>query len=103
MSSLDSLRTLKTLQIDVLPWTTLLDLLREQLDLTGTKKGCDHGRCRRAPRRCCTEPQADTTERPLPRLRSCSYSDAAISSARIGSTDSNVSLKPWLAWLKPWM
>jgi xanthine dehydrogenase YagT iron-sulfur-binding subunit len=24
---------------------TLLDLLREQLDLTGTKKGCDHGQC----------------------------------------------------------
>ena len=27
------------------PWTTLLDLLRLQLDLTGTKKGCDHGQC----------------------------------------------------------
>jgi xanthine dehydrogenase YagT iron-sulfur-binding subunit len=27
------------------PWTTLLDLLREQLGLTGTKKGCDHGQC----------------------------------------------------------
>jgi xanthine dehydrogenase YagT iron-sulfur-binding subunit len=26
-------------------WTTLLDLLRERLDLTGTKKGCDHGQC----------------------------------------------------------
>lgn len=25
--------------------TTLLDTLREQLDLTGTKKGCDHGQC----------------------------------------------------------
>ena len=25
--------------------TTLLDLLREQLDLTGAKKGCDHGQC----------------------------------------------------------
>jgi xanthine dehydrogenase YagT iron-sulfur-binding subunit len=32
-------------QLDVLPWTTLLDLLREYLDLTGTKKGCDHGQC----------------------------------------------------------
>jgi len=32
-------------QIEVAPWTTLLDLLREQLDLTGTKKGCDHGQC----------------------------------------------------------
>lgn len=27
------------------PWTSLLDLLREQLGLTGTKKGCDHGQC----------------------------------------------------------
>jgi xanthine dehydrogenase YagT iron-sulfur-binding subunit len=29
----------------VAPWTTLLDALRDQLDLTGTKKGCDHGQC----------------------------------------------------------
>ena len=29
----------------VAPWTSLLDLLRETLDLTGTKKGCDHGQC----------------------------------------------------------
>jgi xanthine dehydrogenase YagT iron-sulfur-binding subunit len=27
------------------PWTTLLDTLRDHLDLTGTKKGCDHGQC----------------------------------------------------------
>ncbi len=27
------------------PWTMLLDLVRERLQLTGTKKGCDHGRC----------------------------------------------------------
>ena len=25
--------------------TSLLDLLRERLQLTGTKKGCDHGQC----------------------------------------------------------
>lgn len=25
--------------------TTLLDLLRHELELTGTKKGCDHGQC----------------------------------------------------------
>lgn len=31
--------------IKVEPRTTLLDLLREQLDLTGTKKGCDRGQC----------------------------------------------------------
>jgi xanthine dehydrogenase YagT iron-sulfur-binding subunit len=28
-------------QVDVAPWTTLLDALREYLHLTGTKKGCD--------------------------------------------------------------
>src|SRR5947209_14976189 len=33
----------RTLQLD--PRTTLLDALREQLGLTGTKKGCDHGQC----------------------------------------------------------
>ena len=27
------------------PWTTLLDFLRDSLNLTGTKKGCDHGQC----------------------------------------------------------
>jgi xanthine dehydrogenase YagT iron-sulfur-binding subunit len=32
-------------KLKVAPWTTLLDALREHLDLTGTKKGCDHGQC----------------------------------------------------------
>ena len=27
------------------PWTSILDVLREHLNLTGTKKGCDHGQC----------------------------------------------------------
>ena len=27
------------------PRTSLLDLLRENLQLTGSKKGCDHGQC----------------------------------------------------------
>jgi xanthine dehydrogenase YagT iron-sulfur-binding subunit len=31
--------------ITVAPWTTLLDALRDRLDLTGTKKGCDQGQC----------------------------------------------------------
>ncbi|HEY0067102.1 MAG TPA: 2Fe-2S iron-sulfur cluster-binding protein [Flavisolibacter sp.] len=31
--------------LNVEPRVTLLDLLREQLGLTGTKKGCDHGQC----------------------------------------------------------
>jgi xanthine dehydrogenase YagT iron-sulfur-binding subunit len=33
------------LRVEVDVRTTLLDLLREQLDLTGAKKGCDHGQC----------------------------------------------------------
>lgn len=32
-------------RIEVAPWTSLLDALREQLHLTGTKKGCDQGQC----------------------------------------------------------
>ena len=31
--------------LEIEPWTTLLDLLRDKLNLTGTKKGCDHGQC----------------------------------------------------------
>jgi xanthine dehydrogenase YagT iron-sulfur-binding subunit len=34
-----------SVKLDVAPWTTLLDALREDLGLTGTKKGCDHGQC----------------------------------------------------------
>ncbi len=39
--------TINTKSHDLLidPRTTLLDLLREQLGLTGTKKGCDFGQC----------------------------------------------------------
>ncbi|RUT72418.1 (2Fe-2S)-binding protein [Flavobacterium cupreum] len=29
----------------LLPWVSLLDVLREEIHLTGTKKGCDHGQC----------------------------------------------------------
>jgi xanthine dehydrogenase YagT iron-sulfur-binding subunit len=32
-------------RLTVVPWTTLLDALRDHLGLTGTKKGCDHGQC----------------------------------------------------------
>jgi xanthine dehydrogenase YagT iron-sulfur-binding subunit len=32
-------------RLEIAPWTTLLDALRDHLDLTGTKKGCDHGQC----------------------------------------------------------
>jgi xanthine dehydrogenase YagT iron-sulfur-binding subunit len=31
--------------LSLVPWTTLLDALRDRLHLTGTKKGCDHGQC----------------------------------------------------------
>ena len=31
--------------LDADPRTTLLDALRHHLNLTGTKKGCDHGQC----------------------------------------------------------
>ena len=31
--------------LDIEPRVSLLDCLREHLDLTGTKKGCDHGQC----------------------------------------------------------
>ncbi|WP_410813511.1 (2Fe-2S)-binding protein [Micromonospora sp. 067-2] len=32
-------------EVTVDPRESLLDVLRERLDLTGTKKGCDHGQC----------------------------------------------------------
>jgi xanthine dehydrogenase YagT iron-sulfur-binding subunit len=32
-------------RLDVLPQVSLLDVLREYLGLTGTKKGCDQGAC----------------------------------------------------------
>ena len=35
----------ETQRLHVAPWTSLLDLLRENLGLTGSKKGCDHGQC----------------------------------------------------------
>jgi xanthine dehydrogenase YagT iron-sulfur-binding subunit len=35
----------KQMAVEVDHRSTLLDALRESLDLTGTKKGCDHGQC----------------------------------------------------------
>lgn len=32
-------------EVAVEPWWTLLDLLRDQIGLTGAKKGCDRGDC----------------------------------------------------------
>jgi len=54
------------------PRTTLLDLLREHLDLTGTKKGCDQGQCGActvllggAPRRSCQIPVSAAVGKPV--------------------------------------
>ncbi|MDQ1095917.1 MULTISPECIES: (2Fe-2S)-binding protein [Chryseobacterium] len=35
----------KDYHLEVLPWVSLLDALRDRIHLTGTKKGCDHGQC----------------------------------------------------------
>jgi xanthine dehydrogenase YagT iron-sulfur-binding subunit len=35
----------ETRQLEIDPRQSLLDMLRESLDLTGTKKGCDQGQC----------------------------------------------------------
>ena len=35
----------RSIPLQLEPRATLLDALREQLGLTGTKKGCDHGQC----------------------------------------------------------
>jgi xanthine dehydrogenase YagT iron-sulfur-binding subunit len=35
----------KRYQANLMPWVSLLDALREYLQLTGTKKGCDQGQC----------------------------------------------------------
>jgi xanthine dehydrogenase YagT iron-sulfur-binding subunit len=35
----------KLLRFEIEPWVTVLDLLRNRLELTGTKKGCDQGQC----------------------------------------------------------
>jgi xanthine dehydrogenase YagT iron-sulfur-binding subunit len=48
----DAARTMLRLRVNGADWSgaidnrvTLLDLLREEIGLTGTKKGCDHGQC----------------------------------------------------------
>lgn len=35
----------ETIDVTIDPRTTLLALLRDQLGLTGSKRGCDHGQC----------------------------------------------------------
>ncbi|NHN85417.1 2Fe-2S iron-sulfur cluster binding domain-containing protein [Acetobacter musti] len=43
--------------------TTLLDLLRERLELTGAKKGCDHGQCGTGPASPCNTKSRSTHPR----------------------------------------
>jgi xanthine dehydrogenase YagT iron-sulfur-binding subunit len=35
----------RPMEVEIVARTSLLDLLRERLGLTGAKKGCDHGQC----------------------------------------------------------
>jgi len=35
----------KPREVQIMPWVSLLDALRNYIGLTGTKKGCDHGQC----------------------------------------------------------
>lgn len=35
----------KKYHLELLPWVSLLDVFRDKIKLTGTKKGCDHGQC----------------------------------------------------------
>jgi xanthine dehydrogenase YagT iron-sulfur-binding subunit len=35
----------QAMRVDIDTRTSLLDLVRERIDLTGAKKGCDHGQC----------------------------------------------------------
>ena len=35
----------QSVEIEVKPWRTLLEMIRENLNLTGAKEGCGHGEC----------------------------------------------------------
>ena len=68
--------------VDADPQSSLLSLLREQLDLTGTKYGCGEGQCGACtvliddvPRRSCLTPVADVENKTITTIEGLSHGD----------------------------
>ena len=68
--------------VDADPQLSLLSVLREQLDLTGTKYGCGEGQCGActvliddAPRRSCLTPVADVENKAITTIEGLAHGD----------------------------